>query len=178
MLTTLKRHFQDARTLTTLCKTAEDLARQLGRKAPASEHFVLAAFELTDGTARDTFRLLGLDKSDFSAAIETQRVHALATVGVTVSVPLTATANQDLLPPKNKLYHAEPSGQSLVQRLAESRHTRKGRELLGADVLLAAAQEVNSSTGRAFQELGLVGSMLASAAASAIMASAVNKGNA
>lgn len=178
MFTVLKRHFRDARTLTKLCKTAEDLAREHGRARPASEHFVLAALELPDGTAQETFKRLSLAKSGFIAAVEAQRACALAAVGVTAIPSPTATSAQELLPPKGKLYQAEPSGQSLIQRLAASRRARKGRMLLGADVLLAAAQEVNSSAGRAFQELGIGGSQLANAASSAIMASAAHNGDA
>lgn len=178
MFTVLKRYFRDAHTLNKLCKTAEDLAREHGRTRPASEHFVLAALELPDGTAQEAFKRLSLAKSGFIAAVEAQRASALAAVGVT-AIPLpTATSVQELLPPKDKLYQAEPSGQSLVQRLAESRHARRGRMLLGADVLLAAAQEVNSSAGRAFQELGIGGPQLANAASSAIMASAAHSGDA
>ena len=174
MLTALKRRFQDARTLTKLCKSAEDLARENGRARPSSEHFVLAALELPDGTAQETFGCLSLTKSGFIAAVEAQRANALAAVGVTAIPSPTTPSVQELLPPKEKLYQAEPSGQSLVQRLYESRHARKGRMLLGADVLLAVAQEVNSSAGRAFQELGIGGPQLAEAASTAINVSATH----
>lgn len=178
MSTLLNRYFHDARVLSKLCKTAEDLARAHGRPKPASEHFVLAALELSDGTANEAFERLSINKSRFIAALEAQRASALAAVGVAVTPSPTATSAPDLLPPKGKLYEAEPSGQSLVQRLAGSRRARKGRRLLGADVLLAVSQEVNSSASRAFHQLGIGGAELANAASAEIMASAAQASDA
>lgn len=166
----LSRYFHDARTLSKLCKGAEDMARIHGRAKPASEHFVLAALGLPDGTASKAFERLSIDKSRFVAALEAQRASALAAVGVHLSPAAMARPASTLLPPASKLYEAEPSGQSLVQRLAASRGERKGRRLFGADVLLAVAQEVNSSASRAFHELAIDAAMLTAAASAEVMA--------
>lgn len=53
------------------------------------------------------------------------------------------------------MYETEPSGQSLVKRLANTHGTRAGRFLPGADILLAAAQENYTSSTRALQKLGI-----------------------
>lgn len=171
MFTQLSRYLNDARTLSQLCQTAEDLGRAHGRAKPASEHFVLAALDLPDGTANEAFKLLAINRTRFIAALDEQRVSALEAVGVAVTQSPTTKAAEDLLPPKGKLYEAEPSGQTLVQRLANSGRVRNGRRLLSADVLLAVSQEVNSSASRAFHKLGISGEELANAASAGIMTS-------
>ncbi|HVE52601.1 MAG TPA: Clp protease N-terminal domain-containing protein [Ramlibacter sp.] len=159
------RKLQDVRTLSGLCTVAEEAARRLGGGAPGSEHFILAALELPDGTAARAFAELGLDAARFREALSAQRSDALASVGISASA--TQAVQSGSAPPagpRPALYEAGPSGQSLVQRLADARSTRAGRSLLGADVLLAAAQENHTPASRAFRTLGIRSEQLVVAA--------------
>lgn len=156
MFASIKARFQDTKTIARLCEEAELSARADGRVKPGSEHFVLAALRLPDDTARHAFRSLGLTANSFSKAIATQFVDALAAVGVVVqrSAQDDTTSPARVAPIPN-LYEAEPSGQALVQRIAATRDSRKGRCLMSADVLLASAQEQHTTTSRAFASLGV-----------------------
>lgn len=164
MLQLIKRRLGDVRTLSRLCKTAEDIAHQQGRSKPGSEHFILAALTLPDQTAAQAFAELGLDEQRFQDALSAQRSDALASVGVSIKAVEVVELPSNLPQPKPALYETEPSGQSLVKRLADTRRTRASRSLLGADVLLAAAHENFTPSTRAFQKLGISSDQLAEAA--------------
>lgn len=167
MLQRFKRRWEDVRTLTRLCTSAEQIACQQGRQKPGSEHFILAALSLPDASAAQAFAAVGITAQQFRDALAAQHADALAAIGITdVAVDVDEQAPPPAKP--SALYEAEPSGQVLVQRLAETRGTRAGRVLLGADVLLAAAQENHTSAGRAFHKLGVSPQRLADAAQEAI----------
>lgn len=168
MFQMLKRRLNDVQTLTRLCTLAEELAIQNGRPKPGSEHFIVAALALPDQTAAHAFELLGINETQFLEALAAQRSDALASVKVIAPAAGSATLASVPHPPKSVLYEAEPSGQFIVQRLAETREARAERSLLGADVLLAAAQENYTSSSRAFQRLGVSGSQLTESANQAI----------
>ena len=156
MFASVKARFQDTKTIAHLCTDAEQCARAAGRVKPGSEHFVLAALQLPDGSAALVFRQLGIDAEAFSQAIATQFAQALAAVGVVVapSAQACSTASAAVAPAPT-LFEAEASGQALMQRLATARHLREGRGLLSADVLLACAQEEYTIARRAFTSLGV-----------------------
>lgn len=160
----IKRRICDVRTLSQLCATAEDIAHQQGRSRPGSEHFILAALALPDQTAAQAFTSLGLTEQQFRDALAAQRYDALASIGVSIKTDGAIPLPSDLPQPKPVLYETEPSGQSLVKRLADTRKSRTARSLLGADVLLAAAQESHTPSSRAFQRLGVSADQLAEAA--------------
>ena len=164
MIQTFKRRLQDARTLARLCQVAENLALQQGRQKPGSEHFIVAALALPDQTAAHAFELLGVNERQFLEALAAQRSDALASVGVNAQAATSGNLPSIAPAPKSALYETEPSGQTLVKRLADTRKARAKRCLLGADVLLAAAQENFTSSSRAFQRLGISASQLAESA--------------
>lgn len=172
MFQSFKRKLQDVRTLASLCTQAEHLALQQGRSKPGSEHFVLAALDLPDQTARQAFERLGIDADAFRNALAGQRSDALAAVGIVT--PEAALAPPSPQSNKPKLYEAEPSGQRLVQQLAETRKERQARGLFSADILLAAAQERYTTTSRAFQWLGITTEQLTESATWAISSNTAN----
>ncbi|MGS1077837.1 Clp protease N-terminal domain-containing protein [Pseudoxanthomonas beigongshangi] len=176
MLRSLSRYVKDARTLTQLCSRAEEIARGHGHVKPGSEHFVLAALGLADKTASGAFRHLSLTEAAFLGALASQHETALASIGVTRPAASADPSARALVPPKGSLYEAGPSGQSVVQRLAESRGARKGRELLGADVLLGVAQETHTSAARAFRALGISAERMVDAASVALAEHAARAG--
>lgn len=170
MFQMVRRKLHDIRTLAKLCTLAEEIAREQGRAKPGSEHFVLSALALPDQTVARAFRQLGITEERFKEALHSQRVDALKAVGVSTSA--AGISPHSIEPrPKPILYEAEPSGQDLVKRLTDSRRARRGRTLLGADVLLAASQESFTPSSRAFQRLGVSTVRLADAANQAIASS-------
>ncbi|MEC5397199.1 Clp protease N-terminal domain-containing protein [Uliginosibacterium sp. H1] len=165
MLTLLRTWLQDTKFIAALCRAAETLARHEGIAAPGSEHFVLAALALPDGSAARAFDALGLDAKRFRAAIGAQFADALAGAGVS-SASLTGQAPS--LREADGLYNAAPSGQTLMQRVADNRHARQGRPLLAADVLLAVAAEEYSIAARALRHLQVTPEALIDAARAAM----------
>lgn len=171
MFASIRARFQDTKTIARLCMDAEQSARVEGRVKPGSEHFVLAALKLPDDTARHAFRSLGIDANAFSKAIATQFSGALAAVGVVVTRSAEAgITSPAVVAPASALYEAESSGQALVQRIAATRNSRGSRCLMGADVLLASAQEQHTIASRAFASLGVTKQQLAEVAHEAIAA--------
>lgn len=55
-------------TIKALCLAAEQHANTDGQKEPGAEHFVLAALESPDGTARRAFEDIRVDPNGFRAA--------------------------------------------------------------------------------------------------------------
>ncbi|MBT9492597.1 MAG: peptidase [Paucibacter sp.] len=171
MFASVKARFQDTKTIARLCTEAEQCARAAGRVKPGSEHFVLAALRLPEPSAAQAFNRLGLDAETFSQAIAAQFSQALEAVGVLVTPSAQAgSGSAARVAPAPALYEAEASGQALLQRLAESRKLREARGLLGADVLLASAQEEHSIASRAFASLGISKQRLTEAAVDAVAA--------
>jgi ATP-dependent Clp protease ATP-binding subunit ClpA len=163
--TTLRNKIKDTRTIAALCTEAERIAGTDGCEAPGSEHFVLAALAMPDGTARHALARLGATPQSFEEAIRAQFAVALGHIG------MDAPAGGDLAGPRvarppapSRVYRAAPSGQSLVQRLSATAAGRKDRSLLAADVLLAAAQQQYSIAARAFGVLGITPQQLVEAA--------------
>jgi hypothetical protein len=171
MFTALRHKVRDIGTITQLSSAAERIARSHGVSSPGSEHFVLAALDLKDGTAQQAFGRLNLTRDAFNAAIGAQFAAALRHAGVHADPAGPgepgAPRSRPEAGPAPKVYTAGASGQALMQRLAASRGARAGRPLLGADVLLAASEEVLSSTARAFRHLGVLPEQLRAAAVEA-----------
>lgn len=151
MFDTVRRRFGDAKTLKTLCLEAERHARAEGRPDPGAEHFLLAALELPDGTARRVFERLGADPSALRAAIDRQYREALAGVGVEASL-LDGEPEPALPPPPPSLYRASPSGQVVVQALARR---REDGPLQGVHVLAVVAGMKQGVAVRALRAMGL-----------------------
>jgi ATP-dependent Clp protease ATP-binding subunit ClpA len=151
MFSKIRQRFRDMKTVAALCAAAERYANTSGQREPGAEHFVLAALELPDGTARRAFARTGVDPAGFRDAIEQQHREALQNVGIEPGVgfnsasPVQATTGT---------YQATASAQALMQMMAE---TQRGwsEPLLGAHVLAAAAKPTYGTVSRALRSMGL-----------------------
>ena len=170
MFASIKNRLHDVKTISQLCKAAERQAQAAGLSKPGSEHFVLAALELHDETAKHAFNALAVDSAALKNAIAEQFNEALASVGVVVTPHSLAKGSPSTSAKPSALYEAEQSGKALMQRLADSASSRAGRTLLGADVLLAASEEEFTIAIRAFEQLGITSERLTTAATNAIHA--------
>src|SRR5690606_26748918 len=100
-----------------LFEGAEQASRARGEPSPGSEHFVLAALSLSDGTAAAAFRLLGIDEAAFAATLAAQDAAALAAIGVNVpSEPQPSLPT----PPAPRLFNTQPSARQLMQRMTDA----------------------------------------------------------
>ena len=157
MLKGLKVKLDDMATIRRLCEAAEAHALRDQQREPGAEHFLLAALDLSDGTARLAFQRVGADPDALPAAIEQQYADALGAIG------LAADALPDSAPPPpTRLYHAATSGQQIMQELAESREDRG--PLLGTHVVGVVAGLSQGVAARALRALGVDPVTLESAA--------------
>lgn len=171
MFETIKQRFRDMSTIKALCLAAEKHANADGQKEPGAEHFVLAALESPDGTARRAFVQIQADPDGFAAAIARQRVDALKAVGINLApdagpaaVPVQAGTG---------VYQAQASAQTMVQLLAAQQKANAGAPLLSAHVLVAVAAAQYGVAVRALKAMGVDPQALADAAAVEISAATV-----
>ncbi|RZT10565.1 Clp amino terminal domain-containing protein, pathogenicity island component [Duganella sp. CF402] len=184
MFAKLRQRWQDTRTIMKLSLDAEKRALQEGQRHPGAEHYLLAALDLPDGSARRVFARLGVDPEAYRAALANRHAAALNTIGLhhVAPAPTSNTAGDarapagpadaaaaaradDAVPPAEAsiLFDAQPSGQALMQSLPELQR-RLSAPLCGAHVLLAAAAMAHSAAGRAFKAIGIDLQALGSAA--------------
>ena len=159
MFQRIRHHFQSMRTLQQLCTGAENHARTQGQSAPGAEHFLLAALDLPEGSARRAFERLGADPAAVPGAIEQQYRDALQGLGLDAALPPAAPATA----PLRGLYEAQPSGQALMQALARSRKAQDG-PLRGAHVVALVAAMPQGVAARTLRGLRLDAGQLSAAA--------------
>lgn len=148
----LKSKLQSAGTIGRLCRTAEACALEDGQLEPGAEHFLLAALDLPDGTARLAFEELGVDPRALRPAIADQYNDALRAIGIELE-KMPKPSETAPLRPKNGPFVAAPSGQEFMQKLAAQRGAH--RPLLGAHVVAVVASEPQGVAARALRNLGV-----------------------
>ena len=128
------------------------LCTRNGRAEPGEEHFILAAIDLPDGTARKAFEALGLTATDIENGIKQQYVEALQRLGI----ERPEIKSDDVKAAQKRiLYQAKPSVQQLMQYLINARKTDKDTPLLGGSVLEALIRKEHGVAARTFQVLGV-----------------------
>lgn len=176
MFKTIKQRFRDMSTIKALCFEAEKQANEDGQKEPGAEHFILAALELPDGTARKAFERIHVDPSGFRAAIAQQYEDALRNVGIELLHHATSGDGAMPMPSGIGLYKTQASTQALMQTLTREIMVKEKMidstaALLGAHVILAATAAQYSVATRAFKAMGVDRMKLAEAATAEIIAS-------
>jgi hypothetical protein len=158
------------RTIATLLRTAEEIARRDGGAEPAAEHLVLSALGLADGTARAAFERVGADPDAFGPALRDEHERALASVGVHADEALIGDRLPEP-PAAPGVYRSDPSARQLFQ-LAGGDARAEGGGLLGAHVIRAAATLEHGTTARALRAMGVDPDALRAAAEAEIRARA------
>ncbi|AOF91749.1 Clp protease N-terminal domain-containing protein [Sinorhizobium sp. RAC02] len=161
MFNRIKARFESMSTIRALCEQAEQHARQDQQREPGAEHFMLAALDLPDGTARRAFEAVGADAAGFRPAIERQYGEALRLVGLDPAVSVHA-AEPEPLPSRHGVFDAAPSGQAVMQRLAEGR--KEHNPLLGAHVVSVVAGMPHGVAARTLRVMGIDAKALQDAA--------------
>lgn len=154
MLKSMLRAARDAGTLKALCESAETIARTEGQSAPGAEHFVLAALGLPDGSAHRVFARLGLDGDSFRSALIEQERAALRHAGIADVLIEQTMGRTGPLAPASGPYEAAPSGNTVVQELAQLRRRGVSAPLSGAQVLKVVAEMGHGSAIRALRLMG------------------------
>jgi ATP-dependent Clp protease ATP-binding subunit ClpA len=156
MFGSITKKFKDMRTISALCLTAEKLAVAEGQKQPGAEHFMLAAFDLPDGTARGTLARLRANPDELRQAIQLQYADALRSIGIEGIDAASGSDNPPVCEAQKKgLYNAQPSGQAIIQGLAAAQKHDRETPLLGAHVLLVIAEMQFGVAVRALQKMGI-----------------------
>lgn len=157
----IKSKLNDMGTIKLLCEGAEAHALQDKQREPGAEHFLLAALDLPDGTARLAFERAEVGPDALKSAIERQYGDALRSDGLATDAPRDTSMSAN-----SGSYHAAPSGQEIMQALAA---TRKGHgPLLGAHVVGIVADMSHGVAARALRALGVDSANLKSAANSIV----------
>lgn len=174
MFETMKQRMRDVSTIKALCLAAEKHAHADGQKEPGAEHFVLAALEAPDGTARKAFERFQVDPGGFRAAIVQQHQNALKAVGIEVDPDALAAGEAVVaIQPRAGIYKAQASAQTMVQQLASQQKANAGAPLLSAHVLVAVAAAEYGVAVRALRAMGMDPKALADAATAEICAATV-----
>ena len=148
MFSAIRSKIDDMRTLKALCERAEHYGLQDQQTAPGAEHFLLAALDLSDGTARLAFERVGVSPDALKWAVEQQYAKALAAIGLAAPPP-----DDRALPANSGLYHAAASRQHVMQELAATR--KEHGPLRGAHVVGIIAGQPHGVAARALRVLGI-----------------------
>jgi len=128
---------QDAKTVASLCRLAEQIANNHGEEKPAMEHFVLASLKMEDDSARQILAHFNVDESRLSEGFQQQHQQALADAGIVLEIDRDKDERHTPKAISATFYNATPCGQALMQQLYEQNHQRSA-VLISAHVLEAA----------------------------------------
>lgn len=159
------QRLRDMRTTVALCRRAERYALAAGQAQPGSEHFLLAALELPDGTARKVFSRIGADPARIRPAIIEQYAQSLAHVGIDPAAAKAVLGEPAPIAPQVIPRAARASAIELLTRLSQKRgRLPKSAPLSGALVVAAVAHERHSVAARALRAMNVDTTQLADAA--------------
>lgn len=161
MFNRIKARFESMGTIKALCERAEEHARQDRQAEPGAEHFLLAAFDLPDGTARRAFAAIGSDPDGFHAAIARQYADALTMLGLPAEL-VAGAAEAGPPPAQRTVFDAAASGKEVMQALAARRGGHN--PLLGAHVVAIVAAMPHGVAARALKAMGIDAGSLQAAA--------------
>ncbi len=153
MFQLIKSRLADMKTIEILCRQAEKHALDDQQNTPGAEHFLLSAFDLPDGTARQVFDSLGADPAAIKPAIRKQYTDAIRALGLYPDGILADAIEDDAIAEKRHIYDAAASGQEVMQTLAANR--QKHAPLLGAHVLSAVASMQHGVAARTLRTIGV-----------------------
>jgi ATP-dependent Clp protease ATP-binding subunit ClpA len=147
------RAVRDIRTMNRLFSLAEAEAGRDGSDLPGPEHLVLAATQLTDGTATAILARVGTTVDGLRAAITRAHQDALRAVGIDSSTVDESPADP---PARRGPYNLTASGQELFQATIALAHNGARRSpILGAHVVAAAGGQQHGTFARALAVLGI-----------------------
>lgn len=163
ILASIRRRLKDIDILRRVLLNAEACARAEGGTEPGSEHLIMAALALPDGTARRAFQRIGADPVRFAPSVTQQYADALARMGLDAGAHLIASPELSSRSPAEGVFKSKPSAQALIRRVARDRPFGSPKPLLGVDILLAALASDVGTVARALAVMGIEPGRLADA---------------
>jgi len=160
MFNRTRLRFRDMKTIKMLIAGADEQAHGSGEDKPGAEHYLLSAFNLSDGSARRVFERSGADPDKFRDAIEEQYRDALSSVGIDDDA---IDADAELITSTKVLHNSKPSGQAVMKALYALKQEDKDRPLLGAHVVAVVAGMEYGVAVRALRAMGVDQACLANA---------------
>ncbi len=164
MFDTIRQRFADMATIKALATGAEAEARADQQRAPGAEHFLLAAMDLPDQSAKRALARLGIDREALRRGLAEQHAAALLRVGIDAEAAEASRSGLPPLPQPTGLYDAAPSGREVMTELAALRKRGHKGGLLGAHVALVVGTMPRGVAARALEAAGVSGEQLATAA--------------
>ena len=164
MLKRLKRRLQDMKTVFALCRAAETHALADGQEQPGSEHFLLAALDLPEGSARRAFARAGMEPEVLKPAISQQYLDALGEAGLHPGAAAAVLGVPDPLQRKRIPPRAKSSAIGLLERLSSREGLPRNTVLSGALIIASIARERHSVAARALRAARIDSGKLAEAA--------------
>lgn len=155
IIQSFRNSLRNISTIKSLCLGAEQIANAEGQKQPGAEHFILAALDLPDGTARRAFERIQIDPGSFRVAINQQYQDALRNMGIDLQQGNAISDTTVPMPSGTGLYKTQPSAQTLMQHVTRQLKGSNVPLLLGAHVLIAATHTQYGVAIRAFQSMGV-----------------------
>lgn len=157
-----RKPLQDIQTMNTLFAAAEEEAAAVGETEPGTEHLILAAFELPDGSAVRAFKRVGVYPKAFRKAIQEQHDEALRAIGIAPDAGRLDDRLPDPAPPSGP-FQTKGSAQTVFKKVVKM--VKKERsQLYGAYIVLAATEADRGTTAGALDRLGVRREALAVAA--------------
>ena len=151
MFKRITQRFRDMKALSALMHSAEQHSRKRSQgDKPSAEHFVLAAIDSEDGDARQVFKRLGLDATDFDGALREQYKNTLNAIGIDVDDD-TLQTSENASQPESRIYTATESGTELLRNMAQQKTVNA---FSSADVLRAIDSVPTGPAHRAFIIMG------------------------
>lgn len=120
MSSNIRNRIESAGTIKTLCELAETHSSRDEKPEPGAEHFVLAAIDLPDGTAKLAFANAGSVATSFKWAIQRQYEDALLDLGLDPHTLARESVQDEAVDKCIRVYSASPSGRELMQALASN----------------------------------------------------------
>lgn len=150
MFAKLKQRWKDTRTIMALSLDAERRALREGQRHPGAEHYMLAALDLPDGSARRVFARLGADPEAYREALANRHTSALNAMGLDASAaapPADAALGNASAPGAANAPHAGTSnsahaGTSNSPHAGTSNASRAGADAGHASATAAVAPSV------------------------------------
>lgn len=155
LLKKVRQRLRDMSTLKDTGLLAGQIADEMGEDLVGAEHWLLAALELPDGTARLAFERVGADADHLQAAIAQQYEDALSNIGIETS-GLYIPENIAGLSTKNRsTFQAQASCNALFAIMTNEERIDDKAPFMGATIVQAAPYLEKGTVPRSLQAMGI-----------------------
>ena len=155
-----RKPIQDIGTMNALFPAAELEAKRMGARKPGTEHLVVAAIELPEGSARRAFQRAGIDPGEFRVGIVRLRDDSVRASGDASNEEQgegTPEPKPSLMPTRTS-----PSAETVFKAVVDLVRKEKS-SLYGAYMVMVAADDSYGTTARVLRSMGVDPAVLVAA---------------